>query len=78
MRVLILLLSLALSFSTAIPAQTKKQGGTEKKQPSEKGHSQTTCHATTDKGTRCKRLAQQGGQYCWQHQGKRNSKKKTL
>ena len=25
------------------------------------------CHATTKMGTRCKRNAQSGGQYCWQH-----------
>ncbi|MBU0507213.1 hypothetical protein KKH27_00055 [bacterium] len=27
----------------------------------------TQCAAITKKGTRCKRLAQPGSQYCWQH-----------
>lgn len=30
----------------------------------------TQCQATTQAGTRCKRKAQEGSKYCWQHQGK--------
>lgn len=28
----------------------------------------TRCQATTQRGTQCKRNAQPGGSYCWQHQ----------
>lgn len=27
----------------------------------------TQCHATTQKGERCKRKVADGGYYCWQH-----------
>ena len=30
-------------------------------------YTSSRCSATTQKGTRCKRNAQSGGSYCWQH-----------
>ena len=44
-------------------APTKKESYTPKKNYQSDGR----CTATTQKGTRCKRSAQSGRSYCWQH-----------
>lgn len=41
---------------------------TEVSPPVNNGTYITRCQATTQKGTQCKRSAQAGGKYCWQHQ----------
>ena len=45
------------SESTAVKKQTTSQTKTSGR-----------CDATTKKGTQCKRTAQAGSRYCWQHQ----------
>jgi len=53
------------------PDQTSESNLTPKKQEEVKSKNTNTsqqCEAITKKGTRCKRKAQTGSKYCWQHQ----------
>lgn len=64
----------------ATPSQvstTHSNGSSSTKSTSTRSHSSTVskststysgrCQATTKKGTQCKRMAQAGRKYCWQH-----------
>ena len=53
-------------------ASGSKANGPETAKEEHKEHPQsaaTQCQATTQKGAQCKRVAQSGSNYCWQHQG---------
>ena len=72
-RLIICLLAAVLSFGVAA-AQGPKGGDTAKKGGAKAAAAEQQCAANTQAGTRCKRKAQAGSQFCWQH-ARANTKK---